>query len=196
MPYLLYIHGFNSSDKSEKANVLKSYAEPLGLASCILFPCLSWQPKKAIAQLESLIETHLEEGISLIGSSLGGFYASYLAEKYGIKAILVNPAVQAPQLLTAHLGQQYNPYTGEEYVLAQEQMVELQALVVVQPSASLYWLMVQEGDETLDYRAALEQFQNVARLTHEKGGNHRFVDFENHAKDIFEYANLLPAAHS
>lgn len=191
MPYLLYIHGFNSSDKSEKANILKSAAKPLGVESCIISPCLSWQPKQAIAQLESIIEAHLEQGITLIGSSLGGFYASYLAEKYRLKAILVNPAVQAPQLLTAHLGPQHNPYTGEKYVLTTAHMAELEALVVPQPSGSLYWLMVQEGDETLDYRAALANFQNLSRLTHEQGGNHRFVDFEQHVDEIFAFANLL-----
>ncbi|MCB5162874.1 YqiA/YcfP family alpha/beta fold hydrolase [Marinomonas algarum] len=191
MPVLLYIHGFNSSERSHKANVLVEAVTKIGLPGAVMSPRLSWQPSKAIAQLEALIETHLAEGVTLVGSSLGGFYATYLAEKYQLNAVLVNPAVEAPTLLTRHLGPQVNPYTGESYTLTAAHMTELQALVVPHPTASLYWLMLQEGDEVLDYRAALSAFPETVRLTQELNGDHRFVDFERFIHDILRFAQII-----
>lgn len=187
---LLYIHGFNSSERSEKAMLLAQAAEAVGQAEAFLSPRLAWQPAKAIEQLETIVEQYLQEGMTLIGSSLGGFYASYLAEKYQIPAILVNPAVQAPKLLSGYIGPQHNPYTQEDYELTQAHMAELEALIVKKPTPDLYWLMVQEGDEVLDYRAALTAFPQVKKLTHEQNGNHRFYDFERHIDDILTFAMI------
>ncbi|MBR7887439.1 hypothetical protein J9B83_00690 [Marinomonas sp. A79] len=189
MPVLLYIHGFNSSERSHKANVLVEAVAKMGLPQAVISPRLSWQPAKAIQQLEALIEANLSEGVTLIGSSLGGFYAGYLAEKYQLNAILVNPAVQAPSLLTHHLGHQENPYTQEVYELTPAHMAELDALVV-EPTPERYWLMIQEGDEVLDYRAALAAFPHVARLTQEPNGDHRFVDFERFIPEILRFAQI------
>ncbi|MBD5769757.1 YqiA/YcfP family alpha/beta fold hydrolase [Marinomonas colpomeniae] len=191
MNTLLYIHGFNSSELSHKATVLMKAAKRFNKSGAIISPRLSWQPAQAIKQLEAIIEEKKSQGITLIGSSLGGFYATYLAEKYKIKAILVNPAVQAPELLKEHIGTQYNPYTEESYELTQNQMIELQELVVKDPTKDLYWLMIQEGDEVLDYRAALQAFPNVARLTHEKGGDHRFIEFERFEEEILRFAEII-----
>lgn len=191
MAVLIYIHGFNSSERSHKASVMQQTAKQLGLPNAVLSPRLSWRPKQAIAELEDLIEAHLAEGVSLIGSSLGGFYAAYLAEKYRLPCIMVNPAVEAPILLQSYLGAQQNPYTGEEYVLTQAHMVELQSLIVERPTAELYWLMLQEGDEVLDYRAALKAFPHTAKLTLEANGDHSFVDFQRYAKEILQFAQIL-----
>ncbi|MBJ7539820.1 YqiA/YcfP family alpha/beta fold hydrolase [Marinomonas transparens] len=191
MKKLLYIHGFNSSERSHKASVMMKSAQQLGFVDTVISPRLSWQPAKAIIQLESIIEANCPQNVTLIGSSLGGFYAAYLAEKYQIKTILVNPAVQAPVLLKDLLGPQLNPYTDEAYELTQEHMVELEQLVVTQPTADLYWLMVQEGDDVLDYREALKTFPKTARLTHESNGDHSFVGFDRFAKDILRFAEIL-----
>ncbi|TYL47160.1 YqiA/YcfP family alpha/beta fold hydrolase [Marinomonas sp. IMCC 4694] len=191
MPVLLYIHWFNSSDRSHKATVLMDAAAKMGQPNAVLSPCLSWQPAKAIAQLEAMIEKNLSQGVTLIGSSLGGFYAAFLAEKYHLNTVLVNPAVQAPTLLTRHLGHQQNPYTNEAYELTGAHMLELENLVIAQPTPKRYWLMVQEGDEVLDYRAALTAFPQVARLTQEAGGDHRFVDFERFTGDILRFAQII-----
>ncbi|MBJ7552799.1 YqiA/YcfP family alpha/beta fold hydrolase [Marinomonas spartinae] len=194
MNTLLYIHGFNSSELSEKATLLAQAMRQHGVQeTAFLAPRLVWQPAKALAQLEAMITEQHSQGnrVTLIGSSLGGFYGCYLAEKYQIRCILVNPAVQAPILLTEHLGPQYNPYTDEHYVLTQAHMAELQAMIIDKPTASLYWLMLQEGDETLDFRAALRAFPETARLTHEPNGSHRFEGFERFTDDILRFANLI-----
>lgn len=191
MATLLYIHGFNSSERSHKATVLGDAAKQLNKPNAVISPRLSWQPAKAILQLEEIIEANQQQGITLIGSSLGGFYAAYLAEKYRLKTILVNPAVQAPVLLMDYLGLQINPYTQEEYELTQAHMLELEQLVVAKPTEALYWLMLQEGDEVLDYRQALKAFPRVARLTLEKKGDHSFINFDRYNEEILRYAEIL-----
>ncbi|MDE8603847.1 hypothetical protein M3I01_013160 [Marinomonas sp. RSW2] len=191
MAALLYIHGFNSSELSHKATLLCDAAKRFGVPGAILSPRLSWQPAHAIKQLETIIEANQQQGLTLIGSSLGGFYAAYLAEKYRLKAILVNPAVQAPTLLKDYLGSQTNPYTNEVYELTQVHMLELEQLVVTEPTADLYWLMLQEGDEVLDYQEALKAFPKTARLTHEKNGDHSFIEFDRFSKEILHFAKIL-----
>ncbi|BFM50873.1 YqiA/YcfP family alpha/beta fold hydrolase [Marinomonas sp. THO17] len=191
MAVLIYIHGFNSSERSHKASVMQQAAKQAGVPNAVLSPRLSWRPKQAIAELESLIESHLSAGVALIGSSLGGFYGAYLAEKYQLPCIMVNPAVDAPVLLTSYLGPQHNPYTGEEYILTQQHMMELESLVIEKPTAELYWLMLQEGDEVLDYRAALKAFPKTAKLTLEANGDHSFVDFQRYASEILQFAQIL-----
>jgi len=191
---LLYIHGFNSSERSHKALVLSEAMAEIGKAGGFLSPRLPWQPTQAIALLEEIIgsylETHGAGTMTLVGSSLGGFYACYLAEKFQIKAVLVNPAMQAPRLLVDHVGAQYNPYTDEHYELTHEHMDELSTLVISQPTPERYWLMLQEGDEVLDYRAALSAFPQIGKLTCEANGDHRFIGFERFASDILHFAGI------
>lgn len=191
MATLLYIHGFNSSERSHKATVLVEAATALGFPDAVMSPRLSWQPAKAIQQLDAIIKAKKDAGLTLIGSSLGGFYAAYLAEKHRLAAILVNPAVQAPTLLLDYLGPQHNPYTGERYELTASHMAELEQLVVAKPTADLYWLMVQEGDEVLDYREALKAFPNTARLTHEAQGDHSFTEFARFSTEILRFAQII-----
>jgi len=188
---LLYIHGFNSSERSHKATVLMNEASKRGLSNAVISPRLSWQPAQAIKQLETIIEAQQHQGITLIGSSLGGFYAAYLAEKYRLNTILVNPAVQAPTLLKEYLGPQTNPYTQDEYELTEHHMLELEQLVITQPTAELYWLMIQEGDEVLDYKEALKAFPKTARLTHEEKGEHSFTEFERFSSEILRFAQII-----
>ena len=70
-------------------------------------------------------------------------------------------------------------------------MIELEQLVVTEPTADLYWLMIQEGDEVLDYRAALNAFPQTARLTHEKNGDHSFTEFERFSTEILRFAEIV-----
>lgn len=190
MPYLMYLHGFNSSERSYKSSCIYDRLDNLGLSDYYLMPRLSWEPSQAIGQASTLIEQHLSDGITLIGSSLGGFYAAYLAEKYDINAVLVNPAIAAHELLVDYLGEQVNPYTDEKYCLTAEHIIQLERLDSANGSEYRYWLMLQEGDEVLDYRKALKKFP-TARLTLEASGDHSFVNFERHIDNILSFSNLL-----
>ncbi len=125
-PTILYIHGFNSSPASGKARQLLGAMRGLGLDARLRVPELHHHPRQAIAQLEAAIA---ELGSPLlVGSSLGGYYATFLAERHGLKALLVNPAVAPHRLLLGdYLGPQTNLYTGEVWQLTEDHVAALES---------------------------------------------------------------------
>src|SRR5687768_2381785 len=122
---LLYIHGFNSSALSHKAGLMKRRMAELGRSDEFQCPELPHRPAQAIALLEGRLEKIDPDRVALMGSSLGGYYATWLAERYGVRAVLVNPAVRPYELLAQALGRQKNLYTGAEYELTQAHLAEL-----------------------------------------------------------------------
>ncbi len=121
---------------------------------------------------------------------MGGFWAAKVAEVYGHKAVVVNPAVHPHYLLQQLLGPQRNPYTGEEYLLEPHHVEELRTLdIPVLQHPERIWLLQQQGDEVLDYRLAL-QFYHFARTTVEQGGNHAFTGFERYCAQIVRFLQL------
>lgn len=174
---LIYVHGFNSSPDSFKARLLKSRLEVMGRGAEFVAPALPPGPAQAIALLEALVVQH--PGATLIGSSLGGYYATFLAEKHGLRAVLLNPAVRPYDLLKSHLGPQQNLYTGERYEFTQRHVDELRALEVDGVTAARYLLIVTTGDEVLDYRAAVERYRGCRQIVIE-GGDHGLSDFGNY----------------
>ncbi|TCV86349.1 YqiA/YcfP family alpha/beta fold hydrolase [Sulfurirhabdus autotrophica] len=185
---IIYIHGFNSSSASLKSSLLKKEMARLGQASEFVSPDLPYEPAKAIRILQNLIEAHsAKDEVKLVGSSLGGYYATYLAENYGLKAVLVNPAVKPYGLLQDYQGPQSNIYTGEEYVLTQahmEQLISLEVEPITLPAR--YLLMVQTGDEVLDYRLALEKYLGAHQIV-VSGGDHGFQHFSEYIPRILAF---------
>jgi predicted esterase YcpF (UPF0227 family) len=185
---ILYIHGFNSSCASFKARVLKERLTARGEGgrfACIDLP--HW-PGQAIARLESLIESRRDRPITLVGSSLGGYYATWLAEKYDLRAVLINPAVRPYELLQPALGPNRNLYTGEEYQLTDEHLRQLQALEVpALTHPARYLLLVGDRDEVLDHRKALERYRGAAQIVVE-GGDHGLSDFAGYLEPILDFS--------
>ena len=185
---LIYIHGFNSSPASYKARLLKQRLEDLGRGGAFSCPALPDRPARAIALLESGLGAAKAELVTLVGSSLGGYYATYLAEKFGLRAVLVNPAVKPYEGLRSYLGPQKNLYSGETYELTQRHLDELRALDVDQPTRmDRYYLMVTTGDEVLDYGIAVRKYVGARQLVVE-GGDHGFADFGEHLNSVVEFA--------
>ena len=116
-PSILYIHGLNSSPLSQKASHLSSALERLGQAERLRVPALHHHPRQAIGQLETCL-AELGRPL-LVGSSLGGYYATHLAERHGLKALLINPAVMPHRRFDGYLGPQTNLYSGEVWELEQ-----------------------------------------------------------------------------
>jgi uncharacterized protein len=172
---LIYIHGFNSSARSFKARLLHARMEALGRGSEFVCPDLPDRPLAAIAVLESLLARHPRS--ALVGSSLGGYYATWLAETHALKAVLVNPAVRPYALLRGYLGPQANLYSGRKYELTETHLAGLEALEVDRITPDRYLLVVATGDEVLDYREALERYTGCERRVIE-GSDHGFGDFE------------------
>ena len=154
---ILYLHGFCSSPASWKARLLVDVLNARGLGKRFFCPALSHIPTKAIAQAEAIISEQ-GESLTLVGSSLGGFYATLLAEKHDLRAILVNPAVVAPISLDEVIGTQTNLYTGESFEFTHEHIGQLRALEVSRITPERYLLMVETGDELLDYRQAVARY--------------------------------------
>ena len=188
---ILYLHGFNSSPQSEKAELTRQYLTEYFSDINFYCPQIVNTPKAAIAQLEQLIEQNSSQPCQwyFIGSSLGGYFATYLAEKYQGLAALINPAVKPYQLLDKYLGEQTNPYTQEVYQVTIDFITDLKSLEQITLLKNNYLLMVQTGDEVLDYRQALKFYPN-AHLIKQQGGDHRFVNFEKMLPRITRFFNL------
>ncbi len=189
-PTLLYIHGLNSSALSKKATQLIELMRHLGLSERLRVPDLHHHPRQALIQLESAIE---ELGRPLlVGSSLGGYYATHLAERHGLKAVLINPAVNPHQLFDGFLGTQQNLYTGESWELTHDHVVALAELEVPapqDPQRIQVWL--QTGDQTLDYRRA-QAFYRACALRIEAGGDHSFQGFAARLPALLSFAGFAP----
>ena len=175
---LIYLHGFNSSPASVKARLIRERLEAAGRGAEFLAPALPHRPAEAAAVLDALLARHPDA--ALVGSSLGGYYATYLAERHGVRAVLVNPAVRPYELLRAALGTQTNLHTSAPYEFTAGHLDELKALepaAITRPGR--YFLMVTTGDEVLDYREAVARYRGCRSLVVE-GGDHGFGSFGEH----------------
>ncbi|MBU2869667.1 YqiA/YcfP family alpha/beta fold hydrolase [Colwellia sp. E2M01] len=202
---ILHIHGFNSSPLSAKAEQTRQYIKKHFPEVGFYCPQLASSPDAAILQLETIISEQLNTTDSsvantetsqwyFIGSSLGGYFASYLSEKYNCLAVLVNPAVKPYELLHDYLGEQVNPYTEEVYQVTEDHIQQLKLLEQSAPTIDSkqknnYLVMLQTGDEVLNYRQAEEKYQHC-RLIVQAGGDHSFVNFEHCLPSICQFFQL------
>jgi len=197
--HIMYVHGFNSSPGSFKALQLKAFVEQNQLDLKYHAPMLSHWPEKAMDALEDLLEQIKADDqangkitrILLVGSSLGGFYSTYLMARYpGLKAVLINPAVLPQELLPAYLGLNENLYTGEQYELTQDHMQQLRKLHMAEPACTQnIKVFLQTDDEVLDYRRA-ENYYRQADVTIIEGGDHGFQNFEQHLTTLLDFAGI------
>lgn len=185
----LYLHGLNSSPASVKARQLGEFLSAAGRAAEFASPALPHHPVEAMALAESMLAGEDPGRVTLVGSSLGGFYATWLAERYGCRAVLVNPAVRAHAGLESYLGPQTNLYTGETWELTREHLAGYARFAVERPTRmERYFLMVTTGDEVLDYRAAVERFAGALQLI-VAGSDHGFLQFEQHLHEVLAFAD-------
>lgn len=183
---ILYLHGFCSSPASWKAKLLGDYMAGLGLAAQFVCPTLFAKPADAIAQLEALIAA-ASGPVTLVGSSLGGHYASYLAEKHDLKAVLINPAIIDRVDLGLFLGEHENFHSGERFTFTAAEVAELLAQVVVKPTPERYWLLTELADEVLDAQQAIARYAGC-RQTVLPGGDHSFTRFGDYLEAIVAFA--------
>jgi len=189
-PAILYIHGLNSSPVSQKASQLSAALEKLGLADRLRVPALHHHPRQALIQLEACL-AELGRPL-LVGSSLGGYYATHLAERHGLKALLINPAVTPHRRFDGYLGPQTNLYSGEVWDLTEDHVAALAELETAPPQdAERYQVWLQTGDETLDYRDAAQFYRSCA-LRIQAGGDHGFQGFAERLPALLAFAGFEP----
>lgn len=180
---IVYLHGFNSSPQSHKAQVFRRYMAGRGLDGEFACPALPTSARQAIGIAEQVAR----KPVCYVGSSLGGFYATHLVEKHGGKAVLINPAIDPHIGLRAYLGAQKNLYTGEPYELSEAHLGEWRELYVPKITPGRYLLLVETGDEVLDYRRAVERYASAEQIV-VRGGDHSLRSFPTHLERILSFA--------
>jgi predicted esterase YcpF (UPF0227 family) len=184
---IVYLHGFRSSPASEKARCLAERVAARGLIDQLWCEQLPVGPRQAIECIEAAL-AQSPTVPTLVGSSLGGYYATYLAEKHNLRAVLINPAVVAHLSLAEYVGPQTNLYTGETFDFTREHITELSQLEVPKlAKPERFWLLVESGDELLDYRQAVRRYAG-ARQTIIEGGDHSFQHFPHLVDAIIDFA--------
>lgn len=184
---VLYLHGFLSSPQSKKAQQTLHYCVQRGLGENVLIPQMRFGPMQTMAELRALVEAQDPRRLVLIGSSLGGFYATCLAEEYGFPAVLINPAVRPFELWQEHLGRHRNYYTDEIHTVTKNHIEELKELDRSQLQYPRnIMVLLQSGDEVLDYTQAREKFK-FSRCIVRENGSHSYEDFADELPAIFDF---------
>ena len=187
---VVYLHGFRSSPRSSKA-VMTGNA--VGAASVDgnsfewFCPQLLASPKESMDLVIKRIESSSYDRLIIIGSSLGGFYANYLAEKYSCKAVVLNPAVRAPRELAPHVGMMTSYDSDEPFDFRPEYIEQLQTLQVEKiTDPKRYFLIAAKGDELLDWREMVEFYKGGKQLVLE-GSDHGIADYADHLPVVMSY---------
>jgi predicted esterase YcpF (UPF0227 family) len=188
--HLLYLHGFRSSPKSFKARVVQQRMAQLGRASALICPQLPASPKAAMELVLNLVERHAAQGperLAIVGSSLGGFYATWLAERFGCRAVLINPAVDPLKDLDKHVGVTTAWHSDEPFEFKREYIAELAELKVARITRpERYFLLAATGDEVLDYRDMVAHYAGAHQHVIE-GSDHAVTGFEQYVDEVLDF---------
>ena len=205
MPALLYLHGFNSSPESAKAQQTQQWFAENAAEIEFICPQLPPYADRAMALLSEIVEARLPEPVFVIGSSMGGFYATCLIERYSrcaigslsalgsspalgsLSAVLINPAVSPARGLHQWLGENSNYHSGEKWLFEPQHIDEFDRW---DPTAiknkKNYLVLLQSGDEVLDYRDAQQRYKGC-KIILESGGDHSFIDYHRHLETIHQF---------
>ena len=192
VPMIVYLHGFRSSPLSVKAQaIVRAVAAlPARARPALAVPDLGDRPAAAIRKVVDIVAHERDPGapLAFIGSSLGGYYATHLAERFGARAVMINPAIRPYDDLAPYKGTQTNMYTGAAFEVTDAHFDELRALAVPRITRpGRYFLLVQTGDEVLDYREAVAYYGGAWQHV-QGGGDHAFQGFEAQIPAILRFA--------
>ncbi len=187
MTALVYLHGFLSSPQSHKAQLTKIWLAKHAPDINFYCPHLTPYPKQTQETLAALIESLQPEPVWLIGSSLGGYWATWLSERFDLPAIAINPAIKPYLLINDYLLRDLKGYYSDDYYwLEPVHIDDFRAAERDINRPENYWLMVQTGDETLNYQEATAKYHACRQLV-EQGGDHSFINLEQHFPAIIDF---------
>lgn len=190
MTTIVYLHGFRSSPASIKARQLQAVVDalPASRRPVLHIPFLQHGPAQAVAHVAAWVSANAREPLTFVGSSLGGFYATHLAERFDARAVMINPAVHPERDLAPWIGTQTNLYTGEAFEVTPAHFDELAKLgvpAITRPER--YLLLAESGDEVLDYREAVAYYAGAWQYV-QGGGDHAFQGFDAQIPAILRFA--------
>lgn len=186
---ILYLHGFRSSPRSFKARVVHKALADAGRANELICPQLPASPKEAMALSLLLAERHAPHNLSIVGSSLGGFYATWLAERLGVRAVLLNPSVNPLKNLEHHVGVTTAWHSDAPFEFRREYIDELAALrveTITRPER--YFLIAATGDEVLDYRDMVAHYAGAKQHVIE-GSDHAISEFPQYVDEVLAFCS-------
>ena len=192
--HVLYLHGFRSSPQSTKAQQVAAVMAQQFAHITWWCPQLPPSPKAAAALIAQGTANWPAQSTAVIGSSLGGFYATWLAAHKGCKAVLLNPAIDPARDLAKYIGEHtawHDP--AERFYFAPEFVDELRTLEVGPlPHPERVWALIAKGDEVLDWREMTARYPGSQQVVLE-GGDHAISDFAQHLPQLLEFLDLQPA---
>ncbi|HEY0061029.1 MAG TPA: YqiA/YcfP family alpha/beta fold hydrolase [Telluria sp.] len=184
---IVYLHGFRSSPRSFKARVVAASMKQRGMAAELLCPQLPASPKEAIALVQTLLAPYQAHQIAIIGSSLGGYYATWLAEQIGCRGVLLNPAIVPLQDLDQHVGVTTEYHSDKPFEFKREYIDELRALAVDQITRpERYYLIAATGDEVLDYRTMVRHYAGAEQRVID-GSDHAISEFPQYVDEVLAF---------
>lgn len=192
---ILYLHGFRSSPLSFKARLIGERMAALGRAAEYQCPQLPASPHQAVALAEEMIAAN-PEAVTLVGSSLGGYYATWLAEKLGCRAVLLNPAVKPPRDLEKYVGVTTGYHSDAPFEFKREYIEELKTLAVDRISRpERYFLMAATGDEVLDWREMTAHYPGARHHVIE-GSDHGISEFAQYVDEVLAFCGITAGARA
>ena len=186
---IVYLHGFRSSPQSRKAQLLREHMQRRGLADQFVCPALPASPRMASQLALYAARSPRAEEVTLIGSSLGGYYATWVAEKLGCRAVLLNPAVTPARDLQAHIGRQPVYFSNEEIDFRPEYIDELLALETPITNPERFFLIAATGDAVINYRMMVAKYYGARQLVIE-GSDHELSDFAQYVDDVLSFCGI------
>ena len=189
--HLLYLHGFRSSPKSFKAQRVHAWLAAHRPEVQWWCPQLPPSPREAMALVREGTVSWPADTSAVLGSSLGGFYATVMAEAAGWPAVLLNPAIDPARDLAAYVGEMTAFHSPEErFFFRSEYVDELRALTpgtITRPER--YFAVIAKGDEVLDWREMSARYPS-ARIRLLEGSDHGLSDFDDHLPHILRSLQL------
>lgn len=190
--HLLYLHGFRSSPQSAKARAVAQRVRQQHPGVTWWCPQLPPSPREAMALVAEGIAGWPQASMAVVGSSLGGFYATWVAARTGCRAVLLNPAVNPARDLQKYIGEQTSWHDPQDrFFFRPEFITELQALECPgQPAPAQVLAIIAKGDEVLDWREMQQRYPG-SRIRLLEGGDHALSDFDHaHIDTVFDFLQL------
>jgi hypothetical protein len=187
---IVYLHGFRSSPQSKKAQMVRAAMAARGRLDDYVCPQLPASPRAAAQLIEATARLEDPDELALIGSSLGGYYATWLAERTGCRAVLLNPAITPYRDLRAHLGTQQIFFSTQTIDVRPEHMDELLALdtpLITRPQR--YLLVAATGDEVIDWRSMAAKYAGCRQRIID-GSNHEISDFAAYIDEVLAFCGI------